>query len=85
MMAAQTSNIPANATLGTPAAAVTWENPVYADAGNTTLNVIYHHPSLGPIPFTVDPKDKGAPFDAGALWNAVKASGVAIAAYVAPV
>lgn len=58
-----------------------YKNPKFTKDG--LLDVVLSHPELGEIPFTVDPKDKGALIDVKALDAEIRAAGN-IAAYVEP-
>lgn len=58
-----------------------WRNAAFNHLGGIDCEI--NHPRYGWIPFTVDPSDAGASFDAAALDAEIRADGN-IAAYVPP-
>jgi hypothetical protein len=60
---------------------VEWRSPQFTVDGRIDCEI--NHPLHGWIPFTVDPTDAGAPFDAAALDAEIRATGN-VAAYVPP-
>lgn len=70
-------------TAGAVVMALAYDAPIWVDAAMTRINLTLYDPNWGALPFTLDPADTGARFDAKAAFAAVLANG-GIGAYVAP-